>query len=540
MLTYCIVLDEPAHKRIKPTLQFEQLGVQAALNNVGTYASVKQKSIAGFSTQESLLYVRRETAALWNALNRTDAISHNLSVSGPPGTGKSTEVWAWALWKAQHDRVVVTWFHMTPKVRLKVLIDGIKSKIIYNYLTDATDIIEASEGSILIVDGVTTQDSRYINHACYNWRLVMEGRRYIVVSSASASVAVQVNTEAKIVEFTVGSWTFEQYQSACEVKAFFDKIKGNLFEQDEEDKLTVEDEEKQLLLAKKFYFAGGCARWMFEFTYDLMMNDLQTHLLKVSNYALCFVEGGGDETSVAVNHLRGVTVKDNGKYYFFISQHVTVELAMKCHDKRKFLVANYREAAATQNPAFEGWIFEFDVNYQLEKAHRDKSMFCSVMRSGTADGVSTAQETSVDKYEVFNSSDDLSTFIKTLDIGEVLWAKPKLWCQKAYDFICVWKSNDSSLNMVVANATLASKHSILLTEVTKLATELGMNHECPVESIRFDFIIPKDAQFTFGGISGQLCGWKNLVGDQWPNKHDAADAAFLGFLVVTEVARTLY
>jgi hypothetical protein len=83
------------------------------------------------------------------------------------------------------------------------------------------------------------------------------------------------------------------------------------------------------------------------------------------------------------------------------------------------------------------------------------------------------------------------------------------------------------------------QHSILLTEVHKLATELGQNGRV-VDSIRYDydFIVPTGAQFNFGDITGQLYGWKNLLGDRWPNKHDAGDVAFRCCLVVTEVART--
>jgi hypothetical protein len=531
-LTYYIVKDEPAPKRSKPTptLVDTTLSGQASLDVKGMSVSVKQKDIAGFSTKESLLYVRDETVALWHALNDTSGSS--LSIDGPPGTGKSTEVWAWALWKAQQDEVLVSWFHSNSNDMLKVLIDGKKKVITSGFLTNIHSI-EDSEGSILIFDGVTARESRTIKRACCNWRRAEGGRRFIVVSSVSTTSACQEKIEANIEEFTVGSWTFEQYQSACDDEAFFEQVKDKLSCPGPE---VVED--KQVLLANKFYFAGGCARWMFEFIYDIMMSDLSSHMRRVKDYALCYADGGGDENSDAVNHLRGVTIlANNDKKYFFISKYVTVELAMKCDDQRKFLTDSYREAAATENPAFEGWIFEFDVNYQLDKAHRDESRFCSMMRPWTAGGDLIVEERSVDIYEVFNSSKDLSTLIKSLDIGKVLWAKPKLWCQKSYDFLCVWKSDATTLNMVVANATIASTHSILLTEVNKLATELGQN-ECVVASIRFDFIVPTGAQFTFGGITGQLCEWKNLLGDRWPNKYDAGGGAFRGCLVVTEVART--
>ena len=58
--------------------------------------------------------------------------------------------------------------------------------------------------------------------------------------------------------------------------------------------------------------------------YDVMVRDLQSHMRSVANYALCYADGGGDENSVAVNHLRGVTIlPNNDKKYFFISNAST-------------------------------------------------------------------------------------------------------------------------------------------------------------------------------------------------------------------------
>ena len=142
----------------------------------------------------------------------------------------------------------------------------------------------------------------------------------------------------------------------------------------------------------------------------------------------------------------------------------------------------------------------------------------------------------VDEYKEFQSVQVLCVAIKLLPADKVLWAKPKLWCQKAYDFLCIWKvapSND--LNMVVVNATLAKKHSVLLDEVKKLATELR-KEDCVVSAIRFDFIVPTHAEFTIGEITGRLCEWKNLQGSQWPNAPTAA--SYTDCLAVVEVSRT--
>jgi hypothetical protein len=497
--------------------------------------------LAGFSSDESLLYVRDETVELWNALNDTGGKS--LSIDGPPGTGKSTEAWAWALWKAKHDNVTVTWFHLTKRQVVKVVVDGSTEQITTGFVARIEDI-QASEGSLLICDGVTAQSNSDVSSACCNWRKSQcdSDRRFILVSSVSVAVALQENVEAGIVDFTVGSWTFKQYQDACEWNEFFVKVKDKL----KCPGLETVDDKDQLLLAK-YHFAGGCARWMFEFSYSDWLKDFNTHMAKVSSYTLLFRGGGGDETNVAVNHLRGVTMLTidliKVKKYFFISQCTVAELGTRCDDKRQFLINSYQLAKDTQNPAFEGWIFEFDVDYQLFQAYSDPlKKFCSKIRSPMASDTAVRDEQSVDKYLVFNSVEDLNVAITSLEENKVLWAKPKLWCQKAYDFLCIWKESESTpdgsrrnlrTNMVVANATLAQTHSLMLEEVHKLASKLGCGS---VSAIRFDFIVPEGANFGVGSITGRLCEWTNLKGDNWPNRDNRESLGCC--LALREVVRT--
>jgi hypothetical protein len=136
----------------------------------------------------------------------------------------------------------------------------------------------------------------------------------------------------------------------------------------------------------------------------------------------------------------------------------------------------------------------------------------------------------------FVSVDVLVPEILRLVANEVLWAKPSLWCQKAYDFLCFWKENDK-LRMVAVNASHAKKHSVLLWVVHGLAFALG-EKECVVESIRFDFLVPPTAEFQVGAVSGRLTGWKNLVDVDWPNSATTSDYVSSACIVVVEVEET--
>ena len=528
-VSFGVVSVIPA-KRLK--LSSTSFAEQQPLDVQGAYLRVQEQKRAGFSSDASLIFVREESVDLWQALQTAFENGMNISVDGPPGTGKSTETWAWSLWMAVTNRINVTWFHLSKMRGIKVLINGALRTITSGYSAEIGDI-KNSEGALLVVDGLTEKESIDINRACSAWRQQDEkNRRFVTVSSMSVTVALEQYKEANMVNFTVGSWTFEQYECACQDQNFYVSIKDKLrcpgFEQ--------VDGQSELLLSK-YIFAGGCARWMFEFDYEEWKSDFTKHFQKVSSYKNLFLEVGGDETKIAVNHLRGVTVLTvDGRQetkYFFISQHAARQLANKCSDKRRFLIDSYKKAAETKNPAFGGWIFEFDVDYQLQDACNQETMFHLRIRDGDDE---VEERRLVSSYVEFAAELDLVTPIRQLAVDEVLWAKPALWCQKAYDFLCFWKEG-TFLKMVAANASHAKTHSVMLHEVNRLAAFLGSNG-CVVAAIRFDFLVPSTAQFRVGVVVGQLTGWKNLKDVDWPNTHDAAAYVAGAFVVVADVDQT--
>ena len=238
---------------------------QKPLTDAGSYVPVSQKKLAGFHADESTLYVRAEVRELWEALDKAVADARNLSVRGPPGTGKSTEVWAWAKHVAKKEGVSVAWFHLSKRRSIKVVIDGAGGTI-----SDAgrakIDDIESAAGGLLIVDGVTKADSTSISRACSAWRDATDGAKvFFLASSAAAVVALEQDKEVNLNTFMVGSWTLEQYQEACADDVFFESVKDKLHCPGVESEAA---DERSALILSKYELAGGCARWMFDFTHD--------------------------------------------------------------------------------------------------------------------------------------------------------------------------------------------------------------------------------------------------------------------------------
>ena len=95
--------------------------------------------------------------------------------------------------------------------------------------------------------------------------------------------------------------------------------------------LSAEHFEEQL--SAKHYCAGGSIRWMFAFTHQECLFDMEIHLNKVSNYKLLFAEGAGEEAMIAVNHLRSTVIVSQlpecgygVDKYFFVSKFVAEQL----------------------------------------------------------------------------------------------------------------------------------------------------------------------------------------------------------------------
>jgi len=457
--------DSPSSKRLK--LVPHDLIPQHPLTTVNTCVDIHQKKLAGFAIDQCRVFVRPESVALWTAMENAVQDGQNLRVSGPPGTGKSTEALAWALWKAQDTKKKVVWFHFSQNRATKVVIDGASDQITAGHSAKIADI-EASAGDFLVIDGVTKKDSVSINRACSVWRDSQECRAFVTVSSVSIPVAVQEDEEAKIRAHTVPSWSLEQYQQACQDDTFFNSVKDNL-------KIGDNILDGDLILAK-YAYAGGSARWMFEFDMQRFHTDFKVHFDKVKNYTDIFGEAGGDTSADAVNHLRGLTITPAGEHnYFFISQYATRRLSAKCDDERQFIIDGYNKASEAGNPAFRGWIFEFDVDYQLKQACQHASTIPVVLRvhpNEDQEQKEQKEERKVNEYVTFQSRDDLLTKLKSLSANEYLWAKPELWCQKSFDFLRFHRQ-DSHMCMVAVNASHAKKHSVLLSVVSDLGTVFG-------------------------------------------------------------------
>ena len=264
-----------------------------------------------------------------------------------------------------------------------------------------------------------------------------------------------------------------------------------------------------------------------------MCATFDAHMEKVSDYQRLFDEVGGNELRDSVNHLRGATVTrgERGREktsYFFISKRAVKELAEKCADKRAFFVKSYQKADETGNPAYRGWVFEFDVDYQLQLARGQPTKKIALqIRDGEK------EEWSVSRYV---GGADTKDAMESLRGEEVLWVKATAWNQASYDFLRFWRP-EGKLQMAAVNVTCARSHDVRLDVVKKLATSLG--DVGPVDAIRFEFLVPAGAGvMEVGQVVGRLCEWTNLGGVRWPNTPAIGEYLDGNFIITAAINAT--
>lgn len=203
-------------------------------------------------------------------------------IEGPPGCGKSTTAWQWAMESSQESPdISVRWI-----TAAGILITLEHGTIRYEALPTVIPLT-----AILFIDGVT-QDT------AIKWEPVINkahraGTQVIIVSSMPLPI-LKHHVQRK--RFTMAAWTQDEYKAACRHDPFFDQVLPNILANTEQRQETYTAEERDFLVERKYAVAGCSARWEFDMPYQEVIITIDAQLERISDPSQLFArtvrEGG--------------------------------------------------------------------------------------------------------------------------------------------------------------------------------------------------------------------------------------------------------
>ena len=451
------------------------------------------------------LYFRKGLENLFSFLE-TKVIAKKVVgwISGPPGSGKSTSSFAFAMkidrstWEVSY--LCCSMIGASSFVHFK---ENKKSKVLLTNAKDLDDILtrlslQLKRKHILFADGVcisksTSQLVVELLRVCTIWyQNDTDHRRLVFISSMAGRSDFPTNfQEIEMERFTLFSWTLDEYRSAIAVNGVWESIKDNAMADchmycrtSTADEAPTNDD----LLVSKYHFAGGSCRFMFQKSTEQVISSIYDAIDKVSDFQSYAENNIGDCSVGVVNNLYGRY--EGQDISVIISAFALASIAIKRGPlliKRIIDITNARN-----NPSLHGQLLEC-------------WFFLSIRNGG------------IDLLDRNNQSEhwDQCTAVIDLDPNTVTvssdpaWYRPIRWCQEGYDAVYV----DPKKNLTrFVQITKASSHSFNIPYFYNLLQRFSGQYE--TKTLDICFLIPVDQLKTFKitpvhgeGLLHAFAGW---------------------------------
>ena len=516
------------------------------------FDSVTHKGTPGYLGSQYKLYERLPVTELWNRLSRVTEkqwswakvdVNHRwvapdlrvAIVSGPPGNGKSSACYEWAVQTCKLDWVdCVTWVDCATQERgpgAWVLQQCTKSS--NGYRVESVPIPQHSDdiaGKVVIFDGLRMET---IN----SWvgvvaSLCRKGIAVILCSSESVRIHIGNTQDIIQIRHRFPSWTLEEYGHACSADEFWKKARSRLPGSPPEEASSAR---KESALRRKFYDAGHCARFMFRLTRNTVVDQInegakalsgdtksmQDALIKSGNSGavnrlIAFVKKNGPtQSAVAVLPADVPAAQDADALQVHddeidISQQenifVSAYAARAVLSTMPVSVDKIRAVAAvTKNNAIEGYALEIRFQEKLRRARDTSSDLSVITSSGASEKWSVAS-----LQEASPASIEEDVLKETATAGAWFWIGGN---RGGFDAVHICGA--SSIRFV--GTTAGKSHSLLLDFVQKLLLNLALKGK-KFTTVDFVILRPSDdtRQFYLEPARDRLSqGWMDFDGHPW-------------------------
>lgn len=435
-----------------------------------------------------------------------DPEAWKLYVTGAPGCGKTCFFWMWAcILSRQGKRLLFIQYRQSKACQMWVL-QGNERKLLTSITLQQQNIAEVTHS---LMEGIS-QDNKFDVCVCDGVRVTQSGcsallgvldawagkkakaviSKLILVTSLQFFVSEgDERTGLKVVKkLSFDSWKMEDYEMAAEstlVKQIGTRemLLGDWEEVKNETScdLMPTDQEKALaVMRQKYYYAGGCARFMFDTDLKQLrqiLNDLFGRVHKWSMFTKTSIAGNATD---AINSLMQKFSGSTGQSLCTpVSKFVLLRAFDEC--RTKLTTAVEQVAMATNNPSLYGWAFELkQLDLILSALETRRTVKSSKLT------FSPKSEASFDGNTIFGKVES-GTIIRCSQFNQALFDVALYFDEK----------------LVTLQFTVGDKHSLKLEHMKHLRTAL-IDAGLRVVSINHLAIIVKDkiAVFEFENATG--------------------------------------
>ena len=443
------------------------------MGNVGTVWKIHTLIEAGLSvSQPSLdLYVRAESVQLWNMLNRKFRKSLKEStvfkLQGPPGIGKSTELFGWLMWiSTRLPGLNITWIHrFRNDDNFKVIerSNGIWTKVSSTTL----DNVNFEGKQIVVLDAMGSEIFLTMKFAIKSSvPLIVICNSYSVTANSEVSVLLGLPAP-----YVMASVTFDDYVNAIKVGIQICDVNDN-------PDMVVLQENGELstacmkALIAKYHYGG----WSFR-----LMQTKLTNLIALLNNAIeqvtdkgLLLKGLQSSNSLVAVHTLMALNRENMNSSILVSEYVAKKLSMTVDfgfiSKAKMIMIN--------NPSWERWVFVLETIWKFR----------------TSKSSITLQESTDGNNHVFAISGCTPYEETSFKLVANTVYIPTKWNNECYDFVHYryQESDDKPHQFTFFNATIAQTHSFdffYLNEFLSHAVNVPDGYKVSHHDIKINFFV---------------------------------------------------
>jgi hypothetical protein len=325
-----------------------------------------------------------------------------------------------------------------------IVVDGINQKTFQKLVTLATTVAETQSKKTITCQIIFVTSQR-------------------VDFTKKHQMGSQLEQRLKTIDPQPVSWTLDEYKIACANKELWSQIAKTLGDNDQ-----VEYSEE--VLKEKFFYCGGSARWMFNFTIEDITNTIDTKVEELFNFTSVLSGSAGMSSQLAVNTLyqqfRGSS--SSQRINFFISEYAMRRIVERVGDEAANFMWNW--ATASNHPPVKGLAYEGkcmaawkNTAMSLNLIYLDKVTTRVITPRKRVPQVkvviSKGRTQSILRLDAKGCLDTANLAQGSTDIMII----PEKWNQECFDFVFI-----QDKDLYCAQCTLQSSHSRSLGAIGKL------------------------------------------------------------------------